>query len=42
MKKTMMMLLAAFVCLSSVNAQKKHNYDTMDLLVGGKIGIGAS
>ena len=33
MKKTMMMLLAAFVCLSSVNAQKKHNYDTMDLLL---------
>lgn len=42
MKRTMMMLLAAFVCLSSVNAQKKHNYDTMDLLVGGKVGIGAS
>ena len=42
MKRIIMILIAIIVCMSSVNAQKNHNYDTMDLLVGGKVGIGAS
>ena len=42
MKKLMVILMAVFTCMSNVYAQKNRNYDTMDLLVGGKIGVGAS